>query len=169
MAKKLKTKIGDVFSVPINDSEKRFMQLVAFDLTQLNSDVVRVFKRIYNINETPIISDIINDEILSYAHCATDFGLQLKLWSIFGNSINIGIPSKVMFRGTEDYARKAGEEPKLKSDKWYVWQINDNDFKYVGKLSGKYREAFIGLVFNPYDIIEIAKGNKCPDNYPQFE
>ncbi len=44
---KLKTKIGDVFSVPINDTEKRFMQLVAFDLTQLNSDVVRIFHKKY--------------------------------------------------------------------------------------------------------------------------
>jgi len=47
MAKRLKTKIGDVFSVPINEEEKRYMQLIAFDLTQLNSDVVRILKKIF--------------------------------------------------------------------------------------------------------------------------
>jgi hypothetical protein len=35
MAKRVITKIGDVFSAPINEHEKKYFQLIAFDLTQL--------------------------------------------------------------------------------------------------------------------------------------
>ncbi|MCD0488056.1 immunity 26/phosphotriesterase HocA family protein [Pedobacter sp. MC2016-14] len=77
MAKKLKTKIGDIFSVPIKETEKRYMQLIAFDLLQLNSDVVRCFSRIYSIGDSPNMEEIINNNVLFYAHCATDFGLKL--------------------------------------------------------------------------------------------
>ncbi len=49
------TKIGDLFCVPINDQEKRHFQLVAFDSTQLNSDVIRAFKKIYPIQDQPDI------------------------------------------------------------------------------------------------------------------
>ena len=37
------TKIGDIFSVNINETEKKYFQLIAFDQTQLNSDVIRAF------------------------------------------------------------------------------------------------------------------------------
>lgn len=54
MAKRVVTKIGDIFSVPISDKEKRYMQLIAFDLTQLNSDVVRIFKKNMLLQIIPI-------------------------------------------------------------------------------------------------------------------
>ncbi|RYD87997.1 MAG: hypothetical protein EOP54_27945 [Sphingobacteriales bacterium] len=37
--KLVNTKIGDVFCVKIDDSTKKYFQLIAYDLTQLNSDV----------------------------------------------------------------------------------------------------------------------------------
>lgn len=55
MLKRVKaTKIGDVFEVIISDTEKKYMQYVVSDLTQLNSDVVRVFSKIYLIHEEPL-------------------------------------------------------------------------------------------------------------------
>ena len=55
MVKRVKaTKIGDVFEVIISDTEKKYMQYVVSDLTQLNSDVVRVFSKIYLIHEEPL-------------------------------------------------------------------------------------------------------------------
>ena len=38
------TKIGDVFCANLGDYKKYF-QLVAYDQTQLNSDVIRAFKK----------------------------------------------------------------------------------------------------------------------------
>ena len=45
------TKVGDVFSVKLDNEVKKYFQLIAFDLTQLNSDVIRAFKKVYPIHE----------------------------------------------------------------------------------------------------------------------
>jgi len=43
MAKRIVTKIGDIFSVVLDNGNKKYFQYVANDLTQLNSDVIRSF------------------------------------------------------------------------------------------------------------------------------
>ncbi|MXN91464.1 hypothetical protein GR160_09505 [Flavobacterium sp. Sd200] len=169
MAKRLKTKIGDIFSVPINEKEKRYMQLIAYDVLQLNSDVVRCFNHIFPLDNSPTIDEIINDDVLFYAHCATDFGLKLNLWTKESSSENIGSPEKILFRSTKDYGTKVGDKPIRKSDNWHVWHINSKDFNIVGKLEGENQNSFIGLVFNPHGILELVKGNKYPINYPDYE
>ncbi|CAN5467527.1 hypothetical protein BH09BAC6_BH09BAC6_07690 [soil metagenome] len=45
---RVNTKTGDVFSVKLNNSKKYF-QYIANDSTQLNSDVIRGFRKIYAI------------------------------------------------------------------------------------------------------------------------
>ena len=167
MKKKLTTKIGDVFSVPISETEKRYMQLIAFDDLQLNSDVIRCFAKIYNLNDTPEIVDIISDDVLFAAHCATDFGLKLKLWSKVDNIDNIGNLDGLLFKSTDDYARRAGEAPVLISENWHVWSLFDKKVRKVGRLHGINQNAFNGLIFNPYGILELAKGNEYPMNYPK--
>lgn len=53
MTKRVKsTKVGDIFEFVINSEEKRYLQYVISDMSQLNSDVVRVFKKIPNIFNT---------------------------------------------------------------------------------------------------------------------
>lgn len=169
MAKRIVTKIGDIFSIPINTKEKRYMQLIAFDLTQLNSDVVRIFEKKYFLQENPDINEIINDNILSYVHCATKFGIKLNIWERIGNSSNIGDISTIIFKDTNDYGHKKDEEPIKISNNWHIWHIGDEKFTKVGKLEGENRHAYMGLVINPLGIVEIAKGNKYPSNYPDFE
>ena len=63
------TKIGDIFSVKISEIEKKYFQLIAFDLTCLNSDVIRAFKKSYTVDEKPDLSKIITDEVQFYAPC----------------------------------------------------------------------------------------------------
>ena len=166
---RIKTKIGDVFSVKVDENNKKYFQLVAFDLTQLNSDVIRVFKTVYKLDENPEISVIVNDEINLYAHCDTKFGLKMGLWEVIGNVSEVGDFSKVIFRGTSDYGTRPGVDPIKVSHNWYIWKINDDDFTHVGKLEGENRNSFIGLVINPVGITEMIKGNKYPVNYPDFE
>lgn len=168
MAKRVITKIGDIFSVPINEKEKRYMQLIAFDLTQLNSDVVRVFKKVYSIDAQPSSDEIINDEIFFYAHCVTKFGVKLNLWEKVDKNLNVGNIKIPVFKSTNDYGHKQGEEPIRISYDWYIWHINDDRIR-VGKLEGENRKAEIGLVVNPYDIVERAKTGKYGFFYPDFE
>ena len=162
------TKIGDVFSVKIGDNSKKYFQYVVSDLTQLNSDVIRAFKKVYPLNANPDLSEIVNGEVEFYAYCVTKLGLKMDLWEKAGNISEVGDITQILFRDTNDYGSKVGEEPIRVSQNWYVWRVNDNDFTRVGKLEGEHRKAYIGIVMNPLGIIELLKGNKYPVNYPDF-
>ena len=163
------TKIGDVFSVKIDDGSKKYFQLIAFDLTQLNSDVIRAFKKAYSANENPDLSEIVNGEVEFYAHCVTKSGVKLGLWEKVGHVKEVGSLNHILFKDTNDCGCKEGEEPVRVSEKWYVWRINDDDFTRVGKLVGENRKAEIGVVVNPYDIVERMKTGKYDFFYPDFE
>ena len=162
------TKIGDVFFVKIDDSSKKYFQLVAFDLTQLNSDVIRAFKKIYPLISNPDLSEVISGEVDFYAHCVTKLGLKMNLWERTGNTTEIGNTAQILFRNTEDYGSKVGEENIKVSNKWYLWKINEK-FRDVGKLEGENQKAEIGIVVNPYDIVDRIKTGKYSFVYPAFE
>ena len=141
------TKIGDIFSVKIDENTKKYFHLIAFDLTQLNSDVIRAFKKRYPVDDNPTISEIIQDKIDFYAHCVTKAGVKLGYWEKIGSIKEIGTLNHILFMNTNDYGCKVGEDPVKISDKWYVWNIN-GEFRDVGKLVGENRKAYIGIVIN---------------------
>ena len=162
------TKIGDVFSVKISDYDKKYFQLIAFDLMQLNSDVIRAFKKVYSIDASPDVSEIVNGEVEFYAHCVTKLGVKMNLWEKVGNIADVGETSHIVFRGSSDYGSKPGEQVKI-SHSWHIWRINDKDFTKVGKLKGEHRKAEIGVVVNPFDIIDRLKTGEYKFFYPSFE
>jgi hypothetical protein len=165
---RVNTKVGDVFSVKIDENSKKYIQLIAFDLTQLNSDVIRAFKQAYPINENPDLSEIVSGEVEFYAHCVTKLGLKMDLWEKIGNSNAIGNTNQILFRDTSDYGKWIGEEPIRISEKWYIWNINEK-FRDVGKLTGENRKAEIGVVINPYSIAHRIKTGEYDFLYPKYE
>ena len=128
MIKRVNTKIGDIFSVKISENSKKYFQLIAFDLTQLNSDVIRAFKTEYPINSSPEVLEIVNGEVEFYAHCVTKWGVKLGYWDKYNKTTEIGKIDHILFRDTNDYGYKAGDEPIKISNNWYVWKINDEKF-----------------------------------------
>lgn len=165
---RISTKIGDVFSVKVDENNKKYFQLIAFDLTQLNSDVIRAFKKVYPIDITPDLSEIVDGEIEFYAHCVTKWGMKMNLWNKVGNISEVGNISHILFRDTNDYGSKPGEQIKI-SNNWHVWKINDNDFTWVGKLKGENRKAEIGIVISPDSIVHRMQTGKYDFVYPDFE
>lgn len=151
--KRVVTKIGDLFSVKLDNESRKFFQLIAFDLTQINSDVIRAFKKLYPIDESPKPDEIVAGEFEFYAHCVTRWGVKLGFWEKYGKAKEVGELSHILFRDTPDYGMAVGEEPVLMSNRWYVWRIGDDDFTRVGKLEGENRRAEIGLVINPESIV----------------
>lgn len=162
------TKIGDIFSVNIDNNHKKYFQYIISDLTQLNSDVIRSFRKAYPINTNPDLLEIVNGDVEFYAHCVTKLGLNMNLWEKVGNTSEVGDTTHILFRGTADYGKWIGDEPIKMSIKWYVWKINE-PFRNVGKLEGENRKAEIGVVVNPYDIVERIKTGKYSFFYPNFE
>lgn len=155
------TKQGDVFCVKIDESHKKYFQLIAYDLTQLNSDVIRAFEKEYLMESQPSIAEIISDRVSFHAHCVTRFGIQLDFWKKIGSSKDVGDISKIMFRDTNDY----GADIKI-STNWYIWHINDEDFTRVGKLTEEYKKAELGLVFNPENIVRKIRTGEFLSYYP---
>jgi hypothetical protein len=166
---KKNVKIGDVFSVHLEDKGTKYFQYIANDRTQLNSNVIRCFKKVYSLTTRPNLSEIVKGEVEFFAHCIIKLGLKMNLWESFGNIEDIGNITEILFRDTNDYGSMVGEEPVKISNKWYVWHINDKDFNRVGKLDGENRKAHVGLVINPLGIIELIKGKRYPPNYPKFK
>lgn len=164
---RVKTRIGDVFSVKIDEQNKKYFQYITNDLLQLNSDVIRAFTKIYPMNSTPDLSEVVKDKVAFFAHCITPLGVKMNLWTIEGN-IDYKDETSVLFRDTNDYGSKPGEQIKV-SHNWYVWKIGDEDFTRVGKLEGENQKAEIGIVINPLGIIELLKGNKYPVFYPDYQ
>jgi hypothetical protein len=168
MIKRTNTKIGDIFSVKINNTSQKFFQLIAFDLTQLNSDVIRAFKTVYSINSNPDVSEIVNGEVEFYAHCITKLGVKLDYWEKYGKTNDIGKIDHILFRNTNDLGLKPGEY--MISYNWYIWKINDANFTRVGKLTGEYQKAEIGVVINPASIVyRIKNGEYNFPFYPGYE
>jgi hypothetical protein len=161
------SKVGDIYSVLLNDGTKKYFQYIANDATQLNSEVIRAFKRKYAIEAKPDLEEIIKDEIDFFAHCFIKLGVKRELYIKVGNISQVGT-LEILFRGTNDHGHKLGEEPIKVSTNWYVWKINDDKFTHVGKLTMENQNAEIGLVVNPYDIVARMETGKYNFVYPGY-
>jgi len=159
-------KLGDIFSVEINDHDLKYFQYVANDLNQLNSDVIRVFAMTNSNTDIDLIK-LANSEVEFYAHCLIKLGTKMDCWKKVGNVQNVG-SLDIFFRNTNDYGAKPGEQIKI-SDKWFIWKVWDNDYTRVGNLTGDHRKAEIGIVINPFSIVHRIKTGGYDFSYPDYE
>ncbi len=164
MARVYTTK-GDVFSVKTDENSKKYFQLITYDLTQLNSDVIRAFREIYPIDSKPELSEVINGEVEFYAHCVVKWGVKAGLWEKAGHVNDVGPLDHILFRDTSDHGEYPGQFG-MKGMKF----LNNPEFFYVGKLTGENRKAEIGLVINPGSIAHrMRTGEYDFKFYPDFE
>jgi len=155
MAKRIVTKIGNIFCVEIDQQYKKFLQYVANDMSMLNSSVIRVFKRKYPIDWKPDMDIIVNDEVGFYSHTVLSAGIHNNVWYKVGTNKNVGDTENIMFR-----LFKEGDASHLKkSYNWYVWYIN-KEYIDVGEMTKKYKHLDIGYVYPYIDIITKIKTGK---------
>lgn len=163
MIKRVKaTKIGDVFEVKISETEKRYMQYVISDMTNLNSDVVRAFKKKYPITEKPDINEIVKDEVLFYAHCDSKSGIKMEYWTLYGNTADVGDTDNIMFRIPAEHEVEV-------SFQWWIWHVN-NEHQYVGKLNDNQKNIDIGPIFPVKSILyRVIHDGAIYGKYPRCE
>jgi hypothetical protein len=169
MKKRVVTNIGDIFSIRVNDHKMKYFQLIALDITQLNSDVIRSFRKEYEIGAAIDLDQVVKGEVEFYAHCVTKWGVKMGYWEKVGKSNDVGEIDHILFRGTSDYGHKEGQEPIRVSNRWYIWHIGDAAFTRVGKLEGENRKAEIGVVMDPESIVHRMKTGLYDGYYPDFE
>ncbi len=128
MAKRIVTKIGDIFCVEFKDGTKGYLQYIAKDYTQLNSTVIRAFKTHYPIEMEVSIEEIIKDEVAFYAHTVLRPGIDKNLWYKVGKSHETGEEElrKVIFCQAQEfrviYLNTIDVDP-MKN--WFIWHINE--------------------------------------------
>lgn len=169
MAKRIITKVGDIFSVELGNGNKKYFQYIANDLTQLNSDVIRSYKKEYPKEEQPDYGELFSGEIDFHAHTMINVGVKQNFFIQEGKSIVYPDIKNIVFRGTLDYGQKINGEPIKISNNWRIWHINDENFTSIGKLEGENRKAEIGIVIPPFAIVERIKTGKYNFVYPDFE
>ena len=155
MAKRIVTRIGDVFCVEIDKEYKCYFQYVANDMTQLNSSVIRVFRRHYPMDYVPDLDEIVTDEVHFYAHTILYGGIYYGIWYKVGKHADLGDTENIMFRlfSEGSYAHLT------KSYKWYCWYINKEHFD-IGEMKPEYKNADIGWVFPYEEIVSKIKTDK---------
>lgn len=162
MIKRVKaTKVGDIFEVKISESEKKYMQYIASDLTCLNSDVVRGFSKAYPINEKPTLEEIVSDKVDFYAHCDSKAGIKMEKWTLYGNTDIVGDVKNIIFMVSRDNGS-------VLSDQWYIWHINE-EMQWVSRNSKLLRSASYGGVFPHKMIYERIKNGFFNMVYPRYE
>jgi hypothetical protein len=158
---RIRTKIGDVFSVPLDSRTKKYFQYIANDLTQLNNDVIRAFGRTYPIDGAPDFREVVVDDVDFHAHVVIKWGIKMELWRKIG-TVPYSEKLHVLFRDSNDY----GKQVKISHD-WQVWQINES-FQNIGKLTRDYQNAEIGIVVSPPDIVQRMRTGKYDFSYPGY-
>jgi hypothetical protein len=165
--KRVISKIGDVYCVKINDTQRKYFQYIADDITMLNSRVIRIFKKIYSSEDNPDLNKVVKDEIDFYVHLFINNGVKMNLWEKVGNIKELG-GAKPLFRISGESGIKSGEKLIEISEKWKVWRINE-PMKFVGKLEGENRTADIGDVMPPQVVSEKIWTGKYNMMYPGYD
>lgn len=147
--KRIVTKIGNIFCVEIANQYKCYFQYVANDLTELNSSVIRVFKKRYPIDSSPSMEEIVKDDVYFYVHTILSIGIKEGAWYKVGTCKEIGDVEHIYFRFYSDV--NYGGTGKTKSNTWTVWKINE-PMIFIGEMTEQYRNYDIGPVF-PYSIV----------------
>lgn len=157
MAKRIVTKIGNVFCAEINGEYKSYFQYVCNDINQLNSSVIRVFKTRYPMEYEPVLKDIINDEIAFYAHTVIRAGIDFNAWYKVGKPVTIDNSKhdNVLWGTTSDILTISAWDYKEVNplENWDIWYINRPRIKigllpkeYWGKIESGTVKPFIEIV-----------------------
>ncbi|MGI4833802.1 MAG: hypothetical protein ACRYFK_10110 [Janthinobacterium lividum] len=158
---------GSIFRVELG-VKTGFFQYIGSDNTQLDSNVIKVFRSRYGVAEQPKLPEVAADAVGFYAHCLLGTGYKLGYWTKAGHAA-VQAAAPPLFRDTYDYGRAAWQEPVLISYKWVVWRMN-KEMHRVGKLTHEMQMAEIGMVMSPSNIIHrMQHGTYELPFYPAFE
>ena len=158
MVKRVIVKKGYIYKVELEDGTIRYFQYIGEDKTDLNADVICVFKKHYTESDEDGLSvdTIVNDNIEFYTHTSVSAGVKLGLWSrAFTNSPVIH-ENNIFFRRTPDIIKIRANQPPVVSYRWYVWEMNRKE-RFVGWLRKKYRHYELGSIYSPYSVVERLK------------
>lgn len=154
------SKIGDIYVVKDNEHD-RYFQLIAIDSTELNSDVIAIFKLKTKGRASATPTDITTSGIEFCVHTTVSAGVRQGLWKKIGTA-DVGEYSKVLFKGVK-YPNDG--LPDIESyeansyHSWIVWHIN-GEWQQVGADIDRYKDAYLGGIYPPESVIYRIKHHR---------
>lgn len=156
---------GSIFKVKLGDERIRYFQFLGKDKSELNGDVIAIFKNHYT-NESVTPEMVANDEIECIMHTSVLAGIKLGLWErVFSSPIKI-IEKEISFKTSLDY----GLYPRqyIVSHRWVIWSMNEEK-RYVGVLPKEHYNAALGCIYAPMHVISrLETGEEPAKFYPGF-
>ena len=153
------SRVGEVYKVPYVD-QNRYFQFVAIDQTQLNSDVIAVFKLESASDEVAGIDAITQSEIEFFTHTTVNAGINQSLWEKIGSS-DVVDSSDALFKEVY-YENGLPDIEPFEADSyhsWIIWSIN-GEWQHIGSEIDKYPNAELGAVFPPDSIVYRIKNGQ---------
>ena len=161
MAKRVYTKKGDIYEIIVDDTYKRYLQLIGYDLECLNSDTFRVFKKSYPVDYNPTMDEILKDDIDFYVHSFAGGGIHDEIWNLVYRSKDVGKLDGIKFRIIGELPPPGIKFTEYIFSKSTVWTFNGNNMHTIcGKLPEEWIGADLGDVLQPKNILHRIKYGK---------
>jgi hypothetical protein len=160
--KKIGKVMGKIIKIFVSPEEIYLGQTLGRDSTQLNAEVLRVYKDKLNssVEAQKYLGKIGNLSKNFDVHVLIALGKKLNIWREVGKAVNTPI-CETVFRQSNDFGY-----PSIKiSSKWYVWKLN-RAMRFVGDLDAANRTAEIGCIWTPPSVIHRIKTGVPDFFYP---
>ena len=141
---------GSIFCT-VRNNQKRFFQYVGSDLSQLNSDVIGIFRRNYTHNEFPNVARFLDDTYEYVLHTTISLGKRMCGWEYLGETSEPHKIDDVLFvtQHSHPLFYRVGEPI---DGGWRIWKMNEDAAVISYHPNGKLTN---GMVFPPYSIEEL--------------
>ncbi len=160
--KRFRSLVGDVLLVSLENGDSRFLQFIGWDksLYGMGADVIRIFKKRYPKNQSPSLTEIVEDDVDFHAHIyGVTYGLKEGLWERVGNmKENLGtkIP---MFYKSPMRGNLKDPLPKPNEKLWILYYMSGKDW-WASENDVRKTNADQGGVMPPIHAVERIKNGK---------
>ena len=106
--------------------------------------------------------ELIKGEVDFYAHCVVSAGIKRELWEKVGNIKDVGETKHILFKIKKDFLDSENQ------DDWEIWNINEEPLR-IRVQDESFKQAYLGLVFQPERIIYRMKTGKSYGFYAEYD
>ena len=146
-------KVGEVYSTSQNSDQLYVLQFVTRDTTQLNSDVVAIWKMSTETWQSYSCDTLPEPDL--FLHTTVLAGIRQSLWHKIGNAEIVDF-HKVKFKSDAQDSLDVDDSDERESRIWHVWKIGKK-WKTVKKALFDDESIYPGAAFPPETVDYIVK------------
>lgn len=161
--RKIESKIGDVFEIPLSDGRKTYGQYVDDN----GGNIIRIFNYSTSHNERPDLSRIDKSDLLfPPIHTSIDFAIKNCGWKIVGKLSIDGYVYKGFLNHSEVLPMPKDRRDPIRIKSWALWD-GKKWIELGERLSEKYQKYESGAIFPPDLIVKRIETGFNMFEYPK--